>query len=128
MNPRVLAMLIKNEVSPGFHYYILRVMNQMTHANSIVYRDYLISNVSECVSINIEEDNSDSSIITFSILCDSTILVYLIQVKENLKINVMHEYWSNPNNMLIVNVTQSEVYNGTSSSTQIPLKVERNGI
>ena len=42
---KVLAMVIKKQVMNGFSFYILRVMNLMADANSIVYRDYLIENV-----------------------------------------------------------------------------------
>lgn len=44
-NTCVLALVIKREIAQNFSYYILRVYNLLTHAKSIVYRDYLIEDV-----------------------------------------------------------------------------------
>jgi hypothetical protein len=46
-NTQALAMVIRRQLLPKFGYYILRIYNLMTHADSIVYRDYVIRNVKE---------------------------------------------------------------------------------
>lgn len=124
-NTCVLAMVIKRQVAPFFSYHMLRIYNLMTHADSIIYRDFLIENVTECISISIEEDNSNSAVITFSLLCDATILKYVVSLKESLRINTAHPYWQKKDAYLLVNVTQDSVYHGYTSSTTLPLRVKK---
>lgn len=121
----VIAMVIKRQVAPFFSYHMLRIYNLMTHADSIIYRDFLIDNVTECISISIEDDNSESALITFSLLCDSTILKYVVSLREDLTINTAHPYWQQKDAYLVVNVSQDSVYHGYTSSTYLPLKVKR---
>jgi len=47
LNQKVMGILIKREIDSVYNYYILRIINLMTHGNSTVYKDYYINDVYE---------------------------------------------------------------------------------
>lgn len=106
LGQRAMIMLIRREIDNVFNYYIIRVINLLAHEQSSVYKDFYVSEVNECIGLNIENEDAVQSIITFSLLCDSSIYRYEARLTEKITINTEHSYWNDHKNYLIANVTQ----------------------
>lgn len=68
VNTNMMGMLIKIEYEGGYHMYMFRCVNLMTHSRSMVYFDYPLPKVNECKSIFIEDEKRNDGVITFVIL------------------------------------------------------------
>ena len=128
MNEKVMGILLKNHIDKIFSYYVLRIINLLTHEQSMVYRDIYIFDANEWIGLNLEEQNSYEWTMMFSISWDSAIFKYSVSLKEEFVINPKHTFWNDPRNRLYANVSQAPIFGISSSSILIELNVYNDSI
>lgn len=124
LDQRVMGMLIYRDVDNVYNYYILRIINLATHEKSMVYKDFYLFDVNQCVSLILEESFAGSNSVVFTLLCDASIYRYYVTLTEIITVNVQHSYWEDPNNYLIINVTQWNGFTSMTSFAEMKFRVE----
>lgn len=121
VNSRMMGLLIKIKYEGGYHMYIFRWFNIMTHEESIVNFDQPLSQVSECKNMFIEDEDIDDGIVTFTILWDSTIIKIDVSERTEVEVNTDHPYWTT-HKSLFFNITQPPTF--VNISDNLVLEVE----
>ena len=123
MNEKMMGILLKNHVDNIFSYYIIRIINLLTHEQSMVYKDIYILDANEWISLNLEEENSHEWTVIFSLLWDSAVFKYEVHLKEEFTINPKNDFWKDPEYRLFANISQTPIFGISSSSILVEIKV-----
>lgn len=122
VNSRMMGLLIKIKYEGGYHMYIFRWFNIMTHEESIVNFDQPLTQVSECKNMFIEDEDVDDGIVTFTILWDSTVIKIDVFERTEVEINTDHSYWST-HKSLYFNITQPSSFVNCSDNLLLEVEV-----
>ena len=78
--------------------------------------------MNECKSIFIEDADLKDGVVTFTMLCDSAIIKIDVSQRAELVINTRHSFWDNPDNKLLVKITQPD--NFVNQTDELTLEIE----